>query len=89
MTNSQVVNELKDKKLAVYGTNQEKRDWLKEFHGINVSGKTEAKKSTRSGIQKIADDREQRRRKMEEVKQVWEKQARENEANGIRCDVEF
>lgn len=89
MSNQQILIELKDKQLPVYGTNQEKRDRLKKFHNIQPSSNNLVKKSTRSAIQELADQREERRRRMEEVKLEREKQAAFNEANGIKCDVDF
>ncbi len=90
MTAAQVVNELKDKQLPVYGTNAEKRDRLKGAHGIQVDRADPKKKnSTRSAIQALADNREERRRKMEEKKQEREMMTAANEAMGIKCDVEF
>jgi hypothetical protein len=69
MSNQQIVNELKDKKLPVYGTNQEKRDRLKGFHKIPVDKGGAKKNSTRSAIAQLAENREERRRKMEEIKE--------------------
>lgn len=62
---------------------------MKKYHKISVQPQKEAKKSTWSAIQELADQWEERWRKMEEVKHEWEKQAAYNEANGIKCDVEF
>lgn len=51
MPNSQVVLELKEKSLPVYGTNQEKRDRLKKHHNIPITGGLQKKNnSTRSAI---------------------------------------
>jgi len=64
MSNEQVVHELKEKSLPVYGTNLEKRNRLKQYHSIPVSiSKPDkgAKKSTRSAIQQLANNREKRR----------------------------
>lgn len=64
MSNEQVVHELKEKSLPVYGTNAEKKNRLKSFHSIPISiSKPEkaAKKSTRSAIQQLANNREKRR----------------------------
>ncbi len=38
MSNDQVVNELKEKKLPTFGTIYERKDRLKRHHGIIVSG---------------------------------------------------
>ena len=53
MSNQQVVQELKDKSLPVYGTNQEKRNRLKKALNIPLDPKSNGtKKSTRQAIQK-------------------------------------
>lgn len=36
MSSEEVKNELKDKKLQAFGTNQERKDRLKKYHGINA-----------------------------------------------------
>ena len=38
MTNDQIKDELKARKLQVFGTNQERKDRLKKAHGINIPG---------------------------------------------------
>ena len=53
MSNHQVIQELKEKSLPVYGTNQEKRNRLKKHLNLPVDPKGgPAKKNTRLAIQK-------------------------------------
>lgn len=93
MTNAQITNELKEKALPTFGTAQEKKNRLKQFHKIPVSAgggpALQKKKSTREAVKELAANREKRRMKMEEVKANRQRQEKVNKANGIKCDVQF
>jgi hypothetical protein len=79
MKNSQLINELKKKSLPVFGTIQQKRERLRSYYGLGgnksmnakatSTSKLKVKKgSTLAAIDKINQNREIRRRKMEEKK---------------------
>lgn len=76
MTNDKIKEELKSKKLQVFGTNQERKDRLKKYHGIrgNNTGQPEIKKKAGGKsnvvdkIKAMEEKRTERRRKMEEEK---------------------
>lgn len=79
MKSDQLVNTLKQKGLPVFGTMQQKKERLKSYYGIDTQTTTAAKKaatamakkdSTRAAIDKINQNRETRRRRMEEKKKV-------------------
>ena len=72
MTNEEVKNELKEKKMQVFGTNAERKDRLKKYHGINVGGnagtntKPEIKKKPTGGKSNVVDKIKQMEEKRNE-----------------------
>lgn len=99
MTNDQVKSELKERKLQVFGTNQERKDRLKKFHGIKGStpAQPDIKKKPSTGkssvvdkIKEMEEKRNERRKKMEEEKMVKREKAAINEARGEgMIDIDF
>lgn len=99
MTNDQVKNELKERKLQVFGTNQERKDRLKKFHGIKSNGSNQpeikkkgvgAKSNVVDKIKAMEEKRTERRRKMEEEKVAKREKAAINEARGEgMIDIDF
>lgn len=58
MSNEHVKDELMSKKLQVFGTNQERRDRLKKYHGIRGNGGAnipETKKKPSSNKSNVVD----------------------------------
>jgi len=88
MSNDQVVSQLKNKGLPVFGTHQQRIQRLKKASGISENN-AKKPKSTLEEIDAISRRREERRRKMEEEKILKQEKKLENEANGKVCDVEF
>ena len=99
MTGDQIKEELRQRKLQVFGTNQERKDRLKKYHGIYNNGpvQLELKKKPSSSksnvvdkIKEMEDKRNQRRKKMEENKLVKKEKAAINEARGEgMIDIDF
>jgi kinesin family protein 2/24 len=100
MSNDQIKNELKEKKLQVFGTNQERKDRLKKYHGVKPGmnpGQPEIKKKPSSNksnvvgkIKEMEEKRNERRKKMEEEKLVKKEKAAINEARGEgMIDIDF
>ena len=95
MKNNQLINELKKKSLPVFGTIQQKRERLRNYYGLggNKSMNTKApstsklkvkKGSTLAAIDKINQNREIRRRKMEEKKKIKLEKQVSNQEQGIK-----
>lgn len=100
MSTEEVKNELKEKKIQVFGTNAERKDRLKKYHGITVGGgsnKPEIKKKPTGGksnvvdkIKQMEEARNERRKKMEEEKQAKRQKEAINEARGEgHIDIDF
>lgn len=99
MSNDAIKNELKERKLQVFGTNQERKDRLKKFHGIKVSGSNQpeikkkgvgSKSNVVDKIKAMEEKRTERRRKMEEEKVAKREKAAINEARGEgMIDIDF
>lgn len=86
----EVLLELKNLGLPVYGTNKEKVDRLKKANGIQPSQDGPGKKnSLLENIDAISRKREERRRKMEEEKVMKEEWRAEVESKGRMGDVDF
>lgn len=95
----QVKEELRQKKLQVFGTNQERKDRLKKYHGINNGGSEKpelikkpsvSKANVVDKIKEMEDKRNERRKKMEEEKLVKKEKAAINEARGEgMIDIDF
>lgn len=71
MSSEEVKNELKDKKLQAFGTNQERKDRLKKYHGINAESsdsqpEVKKKESNKSNvvdkIKQMEEKRNERRK---------------------------
>lgn len=100
MKSPQLINSLKEKGLPVFGTMQQKRDRLLGYYGmnsqVNTGGKisqqqkqASKKDSTLAAIDKINQNRENRRRKMEEKKRIKLQREVDNQELGVKCDVDF
>lgn len=92
MKGRELTDTLKAKALPVFGTLQQKRDRLKNYYGlenqtsntkIGVAAKAK-KDTTREAIDKINQNREKRRQKMEEKKQRKIEKAFTNQELGIK-----
>ena len=77
MSNDEIKNELKERKLQVFGTNHERKERLKKFHGIKSNGshQPEIKRKATGGksnvvdkIKEMEERRNERRKRMEEEK---------------------
>jgi hypothetical protein len=58
MSNDQIKDELRNKKLQIFGTNQERKDRLKRYHGIRDNGGAgmpEIKKKPAGGKSNVVD----------------------------------
>lgn len=58
MSSEEVKNELKEKKLQVFGTNQERKDRLKKYHGIkgeSMDSQPEIKKKPSGSKSNVVD----------------------------------
>lgn len=84
----QLVNELKEKGLPVFGTNKERQDRLKKACGVPIEPNSK-KKNTLDEIDAISKRREERRKKMEEERIFKQEKRFENEAQGRMGDIEF
>jgi hypothetical protein len=100
MKSTELVNALKVKGLPVYGTMHQKRDRLKSHYGfetkpagmnkvVSVNKKSIGKDSTRAAIDRINQNRETRRQKMEEKKLIKLQKEVVNQVQGIKWDVDF
>lgn len=96
-----VKNELKDKRLPVYGTAAERKERLKKFYGIqggqvptfedkyDPPPKAVKKSGVVERIEEMKQKREERRKKMEEDKRHKLEREAENLAVGKCVDVDF
>jgi multidrug resistance efflux pump len=102
MTNDQVLNELKEKRLATFGTGNERRERLKKHYGIDsepgdqrhvssqqTSSNLQKKSSCRDEIERLKQEREARRARMDEVKRTRTEREKNNAQMGIKADVDF
>lgn len=122
MSNDEIVNELKEKKLPTFGTALEKKDRLKKHYGnfnknliiliglqvaatpvndstlkdgtnnpINVmpSANQSKKSSCLEEIERLKQNREERRKKMDDLRKQKTERELMNEAQGIKVDVDF
>ena len=123
MSNDQVMNDLKQKRLPTFGTAYERKERLKKHYGVGsgvesntsqsmngasgsaVSGSTVAtgngvgsagtatqtikKSSCLEEIEKLKIQREERRRRMDDIKRKRNERELNNEAAGIKVDVDF
>ena len=104
MTSEQVLNDLKVKRLPTFGTAGERRDRLKKHYGADQvhdlppSLSTSAmaapalltkKSSCLDEIEKLKIQREERRARMEDVKRKRSERETNNQALGIKVDVDF
>ncbi|CAG9331535.1 unnamed protein product [Blepharisma stoltei] len=90
MAPEEILNELKNKKLPVFGTNKERVERLKKALGIPIQDSgSKNSNNVLNNIEQIQKKREERRRKMEEEKLNKEERKAENEALGKLIDVDF
>jgi len=104
MTSEQILNDLKNKRLPTFGTAGERKDRLKKHYGADqvhdlppsmsaVSMATPAlltkKSSCLDEIEKLKIQREERRARMEDVKRKRSERETNNQALGIKVDVDF
>lgn len=69
MSAEEVKNELKEKKMQVFGTHQERKDRLKKYHGIKSSsrdGQPEIKKKVSNSKSNVVDKIKQMEEKRNE-----------------------
>eukprot|EP00358_Blepharisma_japonicum_P007109 CAMPEP_0202942106 /NCGR_PEP_ID=MMETSP1395-20130829/2275_1 /ASSEMBLY_ACC=CAM_ASM_000871 /TAXON_ID=5961 /ORGANISM="Blepharisma japonicum, Strain Stock R1072" /LENGTH=612 /DNA_ID=CAMNT_0049637997 /DNA_START=53 /DNA_END=1891 /DNA_ORIENTATION=- len=90
MAPEDILVELKNKKLPVFGTNKERVERLKKALGIPIQDNgSKASNSVLNNIEQIQKKREERRRRMEEERINKEERKAENEALGKLVDVDF
>lgn len=70
MSPDQLLQELKEKGLPTFGTNQERKDRLRKHHGIQNKENANPKPAgnVNAQVKKIEENREKRRKQAEEAK---------------------